>query len=394
MPPSASLPVALVTPVFPPDHGGLALAVARLTQQLQCRLPLDVIALKHTGSTPSVTVSTTTASAVLRVEASSWGEAHQQAFWLLRERGPYRCLHGIEPSLTGFPVALAARYASVPYVLTSCGNDLQRDCFDPERQAALLFALRHADAVVGASRELCRLAGMLGATGRIQWIPDGVDNQQFRPLLPDETWLAELSLKNAFPQIGCIGETRQPQGLTLALRAFALLRRQYPQAHLLVIRGSHTDASSVLSAFLARHPQMRSAIHEFPWLPQERLVAYYNLLDVFWYPAINDGLPAVVLEALACGRPVIASRRGGTADILTGSPLAPLMIPPGNPLALAEMTLRLLKMEPERRAYWAKAGREWVTTRFTPSAEASAYLTLYDKLIALRHRRTLKNSDS
>jgi len=115
---------------------------------------------------------------------------------------------------------------------------------------------------------------------------------------------------------------------------------------------------------------------------------------VFWYPAINDGLPAVVLEALACGRPVIASRRGGTADILTGSPLAPLMIPPGNPLALAEMTLRLLKMEPERRAYWAKAGREWVTTRFTPSAEASAYLTLYDKLIALRHRRTLKNSDS
>lgn len=394
MPPSSSLPIAFVTPAFPPDRGGLALSAARLAQQLRNHGPVDVIALNPTGSTPSVTVATATTSAVLRVAAPSWIEAQQQTFWLLRERGPYRCLHGVYPSLTGFPVALAARYSAVPYVLVARGSDLHHDGFHPERQTGLLFALRHADAVVGVSRELCRLAAALGAAGRIQWIPNGVDGHLFRPFLPDSALLAELGLTNTFPQIGCIGEAAHPTGLMIALRAFALLRRQYPRAHLLLISGARADAPSILPEFVARHPDLRSAIHELPWLPQERLVDYYNLLDVFWYPAVSNSLPSVVLEALACGRLVVASQLGGTADILASSPLAQLLIPPGNPLALAEMTLRLLKTQSAQRTAWGKAGREWVTTRFTLQAEASAYLTLYDKIVAHLHRRTPSNPNT
>lgn len=380
------LPVAFVTPAFPPDHGGLALAAARLARQLQTYLPLDVIVLQRADPTPSVTSTVTHGTPVLRVVASSWVEVQQYAFWLLRERGPYRCLHGIYPSLTGFPVALAARHFSIPYLLAARGNDLHRDSFYPERQAGLLFALRHADAVVGVSRELCHLAVSLGAIGQIRWIPNGVDSVQFRPTFPSTTLTDQLQLRGVFPQIGFAGEARPKKGLMTTLQAFALLRRRYPRAGLLLIGGARADAKPLLAEFLDRQPELRSAVYELPWLPQERLADYYSLLDVFWHPAISDGLPNAVLEALACGRVVIASRVGGAIDILAGSPQAPLLIPPNNPLMLAETTLRFLQMAPEKRAALGKAGRDWVIQQFTMEAETRAYLKLYAQLAAKRSR--------
>lgn len=380
--PSPLLPVAFITPAFPPDRGGLALAAARLARQLQNHLPLDVIVLSRTDPTPSVTSATCAGVPMLRVVAPSLAEVQQHAFWLLCERGPYRCLHGIYPSLTGFPVALAARHFSTPYLLAARGNDLHRDSFHPERQAGLLFALQHANAVVGVSRELCRLAATLGATGPVRWIPNGVDSMRFRPTLPDETLLAELKLTGVFPQVGFAGEARQKKGLIAALQALVMLRRRFPRAGLLLIGGVQEDAQPALREFLTRHPELRSAIHELPWLPHHHMARYYNLLDVFWHPALSDGLPNAVLEALACGRVVIASRVGGAVDILTDSPQAPFLIPPNNPLALAETTLRLLQMTPEKRATLGKAGRDWVIERFTTQVETKAYLELYAELAA------------
>jgi len=66
------------------------------------------------------------------------------------------------------------------------------------------------------------------------------------------------------------------------LQALVLLRRHYPQATLLLIGGVRENARSILAEFLDARPELRSAVRELPWLPQERLAAYYGLLDVFW----------------------------------------------------------------------------------------------------------------
>ncbi len=358
----------------------MALAAARLARQLRPCLPLEVIALGRSNSPPAVTLATDAEIPVLRATAPTWAEAQQRTFHLLRERAPYRLLHGIYPSLTGFPVALAARVTSTPFVLVARGNDLHRDSFHSERQAGLLFALRHADAVVGVSRELCQLSIALGASRRVRWIPNGVDGEQFHSASSDPALLAELGLNEVFPRLGFVGEVRQKKGLATLLQALALLRRRYPQAGLLLVGGVREDARPILMEFLDRHPKLRSAVHELPWLPQERLATCYHLLDVFWHPALSDGLPNAVLEALACEVPVVASRVGGAADILADSPQASLLIPPNDPLALADATLRLLRMEPEARSELGTAGREWVLARFTLEAEINAYLDLYAEL--------------
>ena len=87
-----------------------------------------------------------------------------------------------------------------------------------------------------------------------------------------------------------------------------------------------------------------------------------------------------MLEALACEIPVVASRTGGIADILADTPLVSLLVPPDNPPALAETTLRLLRANPEARAELGAAGRDRAMLWFTLNAEAKAYLDLYDEI--------------
>jgi glycosyltransferase involved in cell wall biosynthesis len=384
----SSLPLVIVTPTFPPDRGGLALAVARLARRLRPQLPLEVIALGRANSTSTVTLATDDDFSVLRATAPTWAETQQQAFHLLRERGPYRLLHGIYPSLTGFPVALAARVTSTPFILAARGNDLHRDSFHPERQGGLLFALQRADAVVGVSRELCQLSVDLGATGQVRWIPNGVDCVRFQPISPDPTLLTELDLTAAHPRLGFAGEAGHKKGLLTMLQALALLRRHHPQATLLLIGGVREDARRILAEFLDSQPELRSAVRELPWLPQERLAAYYSLLDIFWHPALGDGLPNAVLEALACEVPIVASRVGGAADVLADTPLVSLLIPPNDPLALAETSLRLLRLKPQARAELGAAGRDWAMLRFTVNAEVKAYLDLYAELDAVTVSRS------
>lgn len=373
------LPIAIVTPAFPPDRGGLALAADRLARQLQPHLPLEVIVLGRSNAAPAATRANDDLS-VLRAAAPTWAEAQQRAFHLLRERGPYRLLHGIYPSLTGFPVALVARVTSTPFVLAVRGSDLYRDSFDPERQGGLLFALQRAAAVVGVSQELCQFATDLGATGLVRWIPNGVDCVRFQPVPPKLALLSDLDLTAAHPRLGFVGEASPEKGLSTMLQALALLRRDYPQATLMLIGGVREDARPILAEFLDSRPELRSAVRELPWMPQERLAAYYGLLDLFWHPALGDGLPNAVLEALACEVPVVASRVGGTVDILADTPLASLLIPPDNPSALAETSLRLLRSKPEARAELGATGRDRAMLLLTANAEAKAYLDLYDEI--------------
>ncbi len=387
--PRSLLPVAIVTPAFPPDRGGLALAAARLARQLQPRLPLEVIAIGRSNSRPAWTLATDDGFPVLRATAPTWAEAQQQAFHLLRRRGPYRLLHGIYPSLTGFPVALAARVTATPFVLTARGGDLHRDSFDPERQGGLLFALQRADAIVGISRELCQLAIDLGATGQVRWIPNSVDCVRFQPVPPNPVSLEELDLTAARPRLGFVGEASERKGLPTMLDALASLRGHYPQATLLLIGGVREDARPILNEFLDARPDLRSAVRELPWLPQERLAAHYGLLDVFWYPAPGDGPPEAVLEALACEVPVVAGRAGGAADLLADTPLISLLVPPDNPPALAETTLRLLRMKPVARAELGATGRDLAMLRLTANAEIKAYLDLYAELDAVTVSRPL-----
>ena len=318
---------------------------------------------------------------VVRFGAGRRDDVQRTWFELLAARGPYALVHAVYVSETGLPAAYAARYHSMPCLLAARGNDLDRDPFRTDRQAGVLAALGWADAVVGVSEDLARRARALGARGIVSAIPNGVSASRFQPMAPPTGLAARLGVAGAAPLIAFVGEARPKKGLATMLAAFAQLREGQPQARLWLIGGVRADGRPLLEAFAAAHPAAAAAITIQPPVDADDLPALLALADLCWHPSDRDGLPNALLEAMACGKVTIGARVGGLPDVLAHGDLAGLLIPPGDPAALAGLTEALLR-DPGRLAALAAAGRERVTTTFTPEAELAAYESLYTALLA------------
>ena len=96
--------------------------------------------------------------------------------------------------------------------------------------------------------------------------------------------------------------------------------------------------------------------------------------------SISEGLPYVVLEAMACGRPVVATDVGGVAE---GVGDTGILVPPRDPSAVAAACVRLLLRTDERRALGAAARRR-VLEHFTIERCFGTYRSLYEELVGGR----------
>jgi glycosyltransferase involved in cell wall biosynthesis len=319
---------------------------------------------------------------LVRFGAGRRDDAAQAWFELLAARGPYALVHAVYASETGFPAAHAARYLNIPCLLAARGNDLDRDAFRADRQAALLAAIGWADAVVGVSEDLARRARALGAR-RALAIPNGVSTARFRPMARDPGLAFALRVADAAPLLAFVGEARPKKGLATMLEALRRLLPAHPHARLWLVGGVREDGRSTLAAFSAAHPDAAHAVLVQPPVDPDDLPALLALADLCWHPSDRDGLPNALLEAMACGRATIGARAGGIPDVLDHGELAGLLIPPGDPGALAGLTEALLA-DPARLRELEAAGRARVEAAFTPAAEVAAYLGLYGELLAGR----------
>lgn len=332
--------------------GGLAGAAARLASGLAAHRPVDVFAPDpRLGPDETVREGLVTRFGARDVEA-----LQRRWFELVSRGGPYGLVHAVYPSLSGFAAVTAAAYLNIPCLLAARGNDLDRDAFRPGRQAALLHALGRADAVVGVSRDLVRVARALGARAAT-WIPNGVDAGAFPAQPPHD----------GPPTIAFIGQARWKKGLPTMLEAI----QQLPGTRLLLIGGLRDEGP------------LPPGVEVLPTVAPAELPALLRGVDLCWHPSYQDGLPNAVLEALACERVVVGTPVGGLPDVLDADRLPGLIVPRGDARALADVTRGLLA-DGDRRLLLARAGRAWVQKAFSPEAEVRAYLDLYAGLISQR----------
>ena len=104
--------------------------------------------------------------------------------------------------------------------------------------------------------------------------------------------------------------------------------------------------------------------------------------DLFVLPSLFEGLPLSVLEAMAAGKPVIASRVGGTDEAVVHGETG-ILVPPSDPAALARAIRELLADPATAQAYGAR-GRARVAREFSVDAMVERVSALYDELLAGR----------
>ena len=386
--------IALLSDTFPPDQGGLAVSAERLAlglagagHSVEVFAPAAEPAREWDG--PGLAVRRVARRRRPEDTLSGWFDAlaarHQTA--------PFDLLHAYFAVQSGFVAVYAGRYLGLPSVVSARGNDLDRAVFDPGRAAHILFALQHASALTTNARELARKAQALAPGRSVAVIPNGVDAARFAPdACPEAREAARAQIRAALrglpvaggadvetlPLIGFVGEARAKKGLAVLLLALRSLARERPAA-LLLVGGVRPGADQeTLAVFQRQHPELPVLV--IPPVGRAELPGYYGLLDLLVLPSLHDGLPNALLEGMACGCAVVGARAGGIPDALRDG-ASGLLVPPGDPEALAAC-MRALLDQPERRRLLGRAARAAVLRDFTIDAELAANLALYRELLA------------
>ena len=300
---------------------------------------------------------------------------HVKLFKLLRQLRPavlhtynFACAEYAAPAwLAGVPVRVHAEHgrdASDPQGLNPKHNFLRR--------ALVPFIDRYVPVSHDLHRWLKDVVRIPAAKAEL--IMNGVDTVRFAPNLPAATtpWAGE----DVFT-IGTVGRLQDVKDQASLIDAFALLcaRRPEQRARLrLAIVGD-----GPLREKLAQKAQ-DAGVAELVWFPGARndIPELMRSFDVFALSSIAEGTPVTLLEAMACGLPVVATKVGGIPEVVQDG-VNGALVPASNAQALAA-ALETYIQDDARVAAHGAAARAGIERHYSVAAMVGAYTALYDRL--------------
>jgi glycosyltransferase involved in cell wall biosynthesis len=264
-----------------------------------------------------------------------------------------------------FYAALAAAGLPVARVATVhgwVGSDLRSDFY----RRLELRLLSRFDRVCAVSAPLAAELGAAGVSpGRLRCVPNGVDTSRFRPLegerLPEDGWL----------RLGTAARLSPEKNLHLLLQAMLEATARGARLRLCIYgEGPERARLEALGA-----PLLERGLLRMPGAT-DGLERWYPGLDAFLLPSASEGMPMTVLEALACGCPVVASDVGELPAMLSALPGC-RVLPAGDVAALVEA---LCALAPRRGPL--PALRQRVQQRWSLSAMTDGYDAAYREALA------------
>ena len=186
-----------------------------------------------------------------------------------------------------------------------------------------------------------------------------------------------LGIENDARLIVCAGPLVAHKGFHDAIWTLEILRFLFENLHLIFIGGGPDRPR--LEQFV-RAVEADSHVHFLGYQPDAS--ALLGLGDVVWIPSRTHGGVQVALEAMAAGRPVVASRLPALAELVMDGETG-FLIDPGDKVALARKT-RFLFDDPKRRQQMGEAGRQRVERHFTAAQFVGRFARLYEEVAEIR----------
>ena len=282
---------------------------------------------------------------------------------------------------------LAARLARVPIVVH--GEHGKDDTLrHPQRLLGSRLLARGVDCVCAVSRDLegevVRDWGVPPA--RVHWIPNGVDLEAFGGDDRSEALRRELELAPGDLVVMNTGGFRTVKDHSTLLRAFALVHREDSCARLLLIGHGGADEARANVEREAVALGVREAVR-FAGVRTD-MPRLLRTCDVYVNSSRYEGMSNTILEAMAAGRPVVATAVGGTPD-LVGDGVTGFLVPAGEPEPMARRVLELLN-DAGLRERMGTAGRARMEAVHSMPGMVRAYASLYSELgasLKVRSRR-------
>lgn len=248
----------------------------------------------------------------------------------------------------------AARRLGVPAVIGALGTDLNgRTGLNGWLTRRTLLA---ADAVINVSQAMSRHAiehyGV--AASRVHTIINGVNTQVFHPRAEGNAIRTSHGLPPQAPLIVYVGRLIEAKGLRELVEAFARLRGAHPDARLVVIgEGPFREALQAQITALGLQDAAQLMGGQLP----DQVAQWVSTASLLTLPSWTEGYPNVLVEALACGCPIVATTVGGIPEIVT--PERGVLVPPRDSNKLADAFDTVLTRAWNRTALAESMQRSW-----------------------------------
>jgi glycosyltransferase involved in cell wall biosynthesis len=285
---------------------------------------------------------------------------------LLVEREGLERVHGVWAHFPGSVAYLAARLTGRPFSLAAhAGSDLYRTrAFLAEKVRAADFVLTCVRGNAGMLRELA------GPGARVEWIPHGVDLARF-----DGAGRAPEPL----PVMITVGHLSPAKGFDDAIRALALLRSRGREVTLWLVGDGPERAA--LEA-LAHESGVADRTRFFGTIGHEELLPLYRRAWILIAPSRvlangrRDGIPNVIVEAMAMGLPCVGTRAGGIEEAIVPGETGALA-EPGDPASLAE-ALESVLADPKALERLGRAARQRALEQFDSARSFERTVALFE----------------
>ncbi|MGH7200203.1 MAG: glycosyltransferase family 4 protein [Planctomycetaceae bacterium] len=283
---------------------------------------------------------------------------------LARDRGIEQ-VHAGRVLPEGWLAWILKTWCGLPYLVYVHGEEMQHASTSREHSWMVRRVIEAADLLIANSRNTADILrrGWRVPDEKIRVLHPGVDTRRYVPGRRDEAARHELGWGER-PVVLTVGRLQKRKGHDMMIRALATVRRAASDV-LYAIAGDG-EARPVLER-LAEQQGLAGHVQFLGEISDERLVLCYQQCDLFVLANRQvgediEGFGIVLLEAQACGKPVIAGASGGTAETMR-IPETGLTLDCTGPEPLARTVADLL-LDPRRRAVMGAAGRDWVVKRF------------------------------
>ncbi|MGY0557196.1 glycosyltransferase [Lysobacter sp. A421] len=253
----------------------------------------------------------------------------------------------------GYAALHAARRLGVPCIVGARGSDIH------VRSGVNAYLTRKvlagADAVLTVSQAMRAAAiDTFGAPGsKVRTIVNGIDTQVFHPR-DRSTMRTRLGIEPDARLVTYVGRFVESKGLIELLQAFAAIAGRDPRARLALV-GDGVMRTQLPE--LIRGHALESRVYLPGSMEPTGVAEWIGASDVLTLPSWSEGYPNVVVEAIACGCPVVVSDVGGAGEIV--NPRSGILVPPRDPAALERALDTALASDWDRAAMAVSMRRGW-----------------------------------
>jgi glycosyltransferase involved in cell wall biosynthesis len=387
--------VVMVTGAYAPETSGASLQCRRLVRVLRDRVDFRVLTTSTDPALPWDSLVDDTPVRRIAVDPNSRVskavaiERMASSFFEVASDADIIHLHGFSQKSL-LVIALARlRGKKIVIKLTSVGHD------DPAsiraRGRVMWAAYRQADRYIGVTPRFAEGFAALGLDpDRFRFIPNGVDLDRFKPSSAGvrAEFRNQLRLPPQEPVVLFVGFFSVEKNPDVLFDAWLALHERGVRSTLVLVgatQGTYYEIDAGIADRIKTKAARRGVSDHVVFVEAaDQIEHYYRAADVFALPTSREGLPNVLLEAMASGVPPVITRLEGVTDWIVQPGVTGELVADVNSAAFADAIGRLLA-SPERREAIGAAARAHVAANFSLAATAQQTFEVYQELVKATH---------